>query len=195
MRPWVLGVVALVAFSSTDAWAQTVTIVECRPRVGLTIGAATNSNDSNVNANHDGNRALEVSGTAELPIVDRWSARADVGSAQWGYQLGDGVTPDRVRVTRVTFSAVKQSPMPCGASVRLYGGVGYGAYRYNFADQPAAAWRGGAHFVGGLEVTPREHIAVAADVSLHVIGGPRRRPVNVSGLLVLQVNFGVRYVF
>jgi hypothetical protein len=202
MRRWMPGVLALMALGSATASAQTVTIVECRPRVGLTLGAATNSNDIGIYGaypNDGSNRALDVSGTAELPIVDRWSVRGDVGSAEWAYQLrdvrGEPLLRDRVRVTRVTIAAVKQSPTPCGGPLRLYGGFGYGAYRYDFTDQRAASWRGGGHLVGGIEVTPREHVAVAADLFLHAIGGPRRSPVNASGLLVLQINFGVRFVF
>ena len=202
MRRWMPGVLALMALGSATASAQTVTIVECRPRVGLTLGAATNSNEGGFYSaypNERRNEALDVSGTAELPIVDRWSARADVGSAQWAYQVSDsrsgGIRRDRVRVSRVTLAAVKQAPSPCGAPLRLYGGFGYGAYRFGFTDQHAASWRGGGHLVGGIDVTPREHVAVAADLSLHAIGGPRRNPVNASALLVLQLNVGVRFVF
>jgi hypothetical protein len=197
---WV-GVLTVIALGSSTAAAQSVTIVECRPRVGLTIGAATNSDDSVVYGDLENRRrrTYDLSGTAEIPLFDRWSARADVGSAAWTVQIRDladaAFRPDRMRVTRVTLSAVKQSPTPCGSPIRLYGGIGYGAYHYGFADRDVSVWRGGAHAVGGLEVAPRDHLAVGADLSLHAIGGPRRAPVNTSMVLVLQFTVGVRLVF
>jgi hypothetical protein len=198
---WMSGVLTAIVLGSSPASAQTVTVLECRPRVGVAIGAATNSDDA---ATYGGlenrrRRTHDLSGTVEVPLFDRWSARADVGSAAWTVQFRDpeaaAPRPDRMRVTRVTFSAVKQSPHPCGAPVRLYGGFGYGAYHYRLKAFDASMWRGGAHAIGGLEVTPRDHLAVAADLSLHAIGGPRRVPLNTSMLLVLQFNIGVRLVF
>lgn len=196
-----IGVLTAIAMGSSPAAAQTVTVVECRPRVGLAIGAATNSDDGAIYGDLENRRRRthDVSGSAEVPLFDRWSARADVGSAAWTVQLRDlesaALRPDRMRITRVTFSAVKQSSTPCGSPVRLYGGIGYGAYHYGFKDRGLSAWRGGAHASGGLEVTPRDHLAVAADLSLHAIGGLRREPLRTSLLLVLQFNVGVRIVF
>jgi len=196
-----IGVLTVILLGSSAAAAQSVTVVECRPRVGLMIGAATTSDDSVLYGDLENRRRRthDLSGTAEVPLFDRWSVRADVGSAAWTVQLRDleaaALRPDRMRITRVTLSGVKQSPNPCGSPVRLYGGFGYGAYHYGFKDRDLSAWRGGAHAMGGLEVTPRDHFGVAAELSLHAIGGPRRAPLNTSMVLVLQFSVGVRVVF
>ena len=198
---WIGVLTVILVLGSSAAAAQSVTVVECRPRVGLTIGAATTSDDSTIYGDLENRRrrTYDLSGIAEIPVFDRWSARADVGSAAWTVQLRDlesaALRPDRMRVTRVTLSAVKQSPNPCGSPVRVYGGLGYGAYHYGFKDRQVSAWRGGAHAMGGLEVMPRDHLAVGADLSLHAIGGLRREPLRTSLLLVLQLNVGVRVVF
>jgi len=198
---WMPGVLTAIVLGASPAAAQTVTVVECRPRVGVTLGAATNSDDGAIygDLENRSRRTYDLSGTAEVPLFSRWSARADVGSAAWTVQLRDpeaaALRRDRMRLTRVTLSALKQSPHPCGSPVRLYGGFGYGAYHYRLKAFDASAWRGGAHAIGGLEVAPRDHLAVAADLSLHAIGGPRRAPLNTSMLLVLQFNVGVRLVF
>ena len=196
-----IGVLMVILLGSSAAAAQSVTVVECRPRVGLTIGAATTGDDSVIYGDVENrrHRTRDLSGTAEVPLFDRWSARADIGSAAWTVQLRDLeaalVRPDRMRVTRVTLAAVKQSPNPCGSPVRLYGGFGYGAYHYGFRARALSAWRGGAHAIGGLEVTPRDRFGVAAELSLHAIGGLRREPLRTSLLLALQFNVGVRVVF
>jgi len=198
---WTVGVLTVIVLGSSTAGAQTVAVLECRPRVGVTLGAATNSDDSVIygDLNDRDRRTYDLSGTAEVPLFDRWSARADVGRAAWTVQLRDVqlavLRPDRLRVTRVSVSALKQSPHPCGTPIRLYGGFGYGAYHYRLKYGDTSAWRGGAHAIGGIEVAPRDHLAVAADLSLHAIGGPRRAPLNTSMLLVLQLNVGVRLVF
>ena len=95
----------------------------------------------------------------------------------------------------VYFPAVKQGPMPCGAPVRIYGGFGIGAYRFDFRDQRAAVTRGGAHVMIGFEIRARERVAFAGDAALHAMRGPDRDPVESYSLAVIQWNVGLRYLF
>jgi hypothetical protein len=193
---------AAIVVGSSTASAQTATLLECGPAIGVTIGAAKNSDVNGAYGaapRYRSGAVPDVSATAEVPLADRWSARGEVGSAAWIFQKRDpwGVPllRDRVRLTRFTATAVKQGPVPCGAPVRVYGGFGLGAYRFDFRDQRAAVTRGGAHVMIGFEIRARERVALAGDAALHAMRGPNRDPVASYSLAVFQWNVGVRYLF
>ena len=179
-----------------------MTLLECRPRIGFTLGSASNTDRNGALGVFPQNRSghsPDLAVSAELPLVDRWSARADVGTAAWTFQdrdsLGVPLRRDRIRVTRATVSAIKQTPTPCGAPLRLYLGGGFGVYRYRFRDQRMGTTRSGAHGLLGIEVLPRERVAVAVDVALHAVRGPGRDPVDSYLLTMGQVTAGVRFLF
>ncbi len=201
LRVSLFAVAAIVAGSSRVS-AQTATLLECGPSIGVTVGAAKSSDNNGAYSSYRGYRGRAVpdfSGSVEVPIANRWSARGDVGSAAWTFQdrdpWGEPLLRDRVRVTRFTLTAVKQAPTPCGAPVRVYGGFGLGAYRFGFRDQRVAVARGGAHVMFGLEVRAHDRVAFAADAAIHAVCGPDRDPVASYTLVVIQWNAGVRFLF
>lgn len=197
-RPAVFALAAIAAGSSAVS-AQTATLIECGPTIGVTGGAAKNSDTNGAYPVYRSRSAPDFSGSVEVPIAHRWSARGDVGSAAWTFQARDPwgapLLRDRVRVTRFTLTAVKQAPMPCGAPVRVYGGLGLGAYRFGFRDQRVAVTRGGGHVMFGVEVRAHDRVAFAADAAIHAVRGPDHDPVASYTLAVIQWNAGIRFLF
>ena len=186
---------AAVLFSGgAAAAAQTVSVMECRPALGLTAGMSENGDQ----ATEGGRRAIDTSASFEVPISDRWSVRADGGSARWAYTTYDATgTPlgaDRIRINRATVAALKRSPHPCGSPFRMFAGAGFGGYRYRFPDRTDAV-RTGVHGIAGLDVAAHERLTVTAEISIHAVGGPERPPLTASTLLFLRVTVGARIVF
>jgi hypothetical protein len=192
----------VLALGAGPAAAQTITVIDCQPRIGIAVGSASNSDRNGplgAYPKYRSGHSPDVAASAEVPLVDYWSARADVGTAAWTFQdrdlWGAPLTRDRVRVTRATVSMVKQTPTPCGSPLRLYAGAGYGVYHYHFRNQHVRATRTGVHGLIGIEVQPRDRIAFAADFTLHVVRGPRHEPVYSELLTVGQATVGVRFLF
>jgi hypothetical protein len=195
-------VVLTLMLAARPAAAQTVTVLDCRPRVGFTVGSASNGDRNGALGQFPSNRSghsPDFSVSGEVPLADQYSARADAGTTAWTFQDRDAwgapLGRDRVRVTRATLSLVKQTPTPCGAPVRVYAGGGIGVYRYRFRDQRLATTRNGLHALIGVEVLPRERVAVALDFSLHAVRGPDRDPVQSYTLMVGQASAGIRFLF
>ena len=197
-----LVAVSTLAIAAAPAAAQTITVLDCRPRIGFTVGSASNGDPNGALGDYPKTRSghsPDVSVSAELPLAERFSARADVGSAAWTFQDRDArgapLTRDRVRVTRATLSLVKQTPTPCGSPLRLYLGGGIGVYRYRFRDQRLATTRNGVHVLVGVEVQPRDRVAFAVDLGLHAVRGPGLDPVQSYLLTVGQATAGIRFLF
>jgi hypothetical protein len=197
-----LMVMLMLMLVAGPAAAQTITVLDCRPRVGFTVGSASNGDLNGVPGGYlvnRGNHSPDFSVSGEVPLADRFSARADVGTTAWTFEdrdaWGVSLVRDRVRVTRATLSLVKQTPTPCGAPVRLYAGAGIGVYRYRFRDQRLATTRNGLHVLLGVEALPRDRVAIALDFSLHAVRGPGREPVHSYLLTVGQASAGIRFLF
>jgi hypothetical protein len=186
---------ATVLFSGgAAAAAQTVSVMECRPALGVTAGVSENGDQ----ATEGPRRVLDTSASFEMPVSDRLSVRADGGSARWEYKTYDPTgTPlgaDRIRINRATVTAIKRSPHPCGSPFRMFAGLGFGGYRYRFPDHTAAV-KSGVHGLAGLDVAAGERLMITAEMSIHAVGGPARPPLNPSTLLFLRATVGVRVLY
>ena len=103
---------------------------------------------------------------------------------------------ERVRLSRVTVSAVRRSDRPdCGAPIRPFAVFGIGVYRYHFPDQHVVVTTGGIHALIGIDIMPGDRYGFTWDVGIRAIGGPRRGPVFSYTLFALQATIGVRIKF
>ena len=192
MMMWVTG----------RASAQTLTIIDCRPLVGVSVGPSINGDQNGARGAYPHNtsgQSPDLSASVEVPVVDVWSVRGDMGSAAWTFQSHDAwgvpLVRDQVRVSRATVSLIRRTPTPCGYPVRVYGGVGVGAYRYGFRDGDARTTRGGIHVLGGVDGMITERIVLTMELSMDAIGGPNRTPVFSHTLFAGRFTFGARLRF
>ena len=188
-------VAAAVLFSGgAAAAAQTVSVMECRPALGLTAGMSENGDQ----ATEGSRRVIDSSVSFEVPVSDRWSVRADGGSARWAYTTydltGTPLGADRIRINRATVTALKRSPQPYSSPFRMFAGFGFGGYRYRFPDHSATV-KSGVHELAELDIAAHERLMITAEISIHAVGGPGRPPLTASTLLFLRATVGVRVVF
>ena len=200
---WLMAIVAFGAGRS-DAQAQAMTVSPCERLVaGASVGAAINGDR---NATH-GTYPDKTSGGAvnidmglsfEAPIGRQWGARVDLGSVAWPFESQDlsgaPQVRDRVRITRVTLSAVK-IPAPCAKRVRGYMGISTGGYRYRFTDDGRNVTRLGVAVFVGFDVLVSDRLAWTTEFALSAIGGPHRAPVFSNTLFVGQASAGIRVRF
>jgi len=199
----VLVTLLTMTIGAAQAFAEqqvTVTTDDCRPQMGVTIGAAANGDRNAGRSTYSDNPssgALDTAASFELPVSDRVGARLDVGTAAWTFQSRDAreapLLRDRVRVGRATLSVVKVAR--CGSPVQGHAGVGFGAYRYHFDEGAVSRIRGGAHVFIGFDVTMGERVAMTTDFAVHAIGGPSQPPVFSYLLWVMRASVGARFRF
>ena len=187
-------VFAVFVAGRAAAAAQGVSVMECRPALGFTAGMSENGDQPT----EGGRRAVDTSASFEMPISDRWSVRADGGSARWAYKTFDStgmpLGADRIRINRATVAVLKRSPHPCGSPFRMFAGAGFGGYRYRFPDHTDTI-RTGVHGIAGLDVAAHERLMITTEISIHAVGGPERPPLTASTLLFLRATVGARIVF
>ena len=191
-------VVAVLAFGPTEAFAQRITLVNCTPSMTASLGVGT-TGDRNAEGTGPG---ADAAATYEVPILNAWSVRADAGTVAWTFQEHDSRTDallreERVRLGRVTISAIQRNPFrrDCGAPVRMYTGFGAGVYRYRFPVQRVTVTTGGIHGLLGMDIMPGEHYGFNWEVGIRAVNGPRRKPVFSHVLFGIQASVGVRVVF
>ena len=187
--------ILLWAFAAADSSAQGITVVECRPAFGASLGISST-----------GDRAAERTGPSrdagasfELPVSPKWSARADFGTAMWTFQDRDPwdvlLGQESVRVDRLTLSAINRGSQPCGAPVRFFAGLGAGVYRYRFQTQRAEIKTGGVHGIVGADVQPAESFAIGVEIGIDAIGGPHRGPVFSEVLWMIRATATAKLLF
>jgi hypothetical protein len=185
----------IVALGTTGAQAQTISLIECRPTLGASIGVTGT-----------GDRAAEKTGGSadaaasfEWPVSDRWSARADFGTAAWTFEDRDAWdvlrSQERVRLDRLAISAINHGPQPCGAPFRVFAGVGAGVYRYRFPSQHAETLTGGLHVMLGADVLTGDSFVIGAEIGIDAINGPKRGPVRSAVLWVTRATIGAKLRF
>lgn len=193
-RCFVVAAVMLVA-GTGEARAQRISVIRCMPSVMTSVGVNTNGDRNGEQTS----RGADAAAAFEMPASRRWSARVDAGTVGWTFQQRDYRTEavllqERVRVRRITVSAIQRGP-DCGSPFRPYAGVGAGVYRYHFRDQHVTVTMGGIHGVFGLDVMARERLAFTGEVGIHAANGPRRGPVVSVLLWSVRATVGARIVF
>jgi hypothetical protein len=194
-RRTVAAAILFWTFGAADSSAQGITVMECRPAFGASLGISST-----------GDRAAErtapsrdAGASFELPVSPKWSARADFGTAMWTFEDRDpyGVLlgQESVRIDRLTLSAISHGMQPCGAPVRFFAGVGAGLYRYRFQAQRARTMTGGLHGTMGVEVQPAQAFAISAEIGIDAAGGPHRRPVFSEVLWMIRGTVSAKVLF
>ena len=187
--------IVLLVCAASEGRAQSLTVVPCRAAFGATFGVG----DTGDRAAEQTGPSLDAGASFELPISSQWSARADFGTATWTFQDRDAwdvlLGQERVRVDRLTLSAINHGPQPCGAPLRVFVGLGAGVYRYRFQAQHAETMTGGLHGVFGVEVLPAESFAIAGEIGIDAVGGPRRGPVFSTVLWMIRATVSAKLLF
>jgi len=187
--------VAALSCGAGSAYAQGVSVIKCGPSMAASVGI--NGNGDRNGEETSGGR--DAAATVEVPLSDRRSVRGEAGVVAWTFREHDYLTSallrqERVEVKRVTVSAVRRAP-DCGAPIRPYTGFGVGVYRYRFPDQGVAVTTGGLHGIAGVDVMPDERFGFTAEIGIHAINGPRRKPVFSTVLWSVRATIGARFLF
>jgi hypothetical protein len=179
---------------AAPSFAQEVTPLQCQPMTGASIGIGAYGDEFGAADNGDG--APDLAASVELPIVDPWGTRLELGAVNWAFEHSGklGVPPGRrtVRVTRLTISAIRSHPDDCGSPVRRYVGAGIGGYRFE-VDGAGVMIRSGGHALMGMDVPVGERLVVTGNVALHAA-----RPPAVLGTrmyLTLHLSVGAKLRF
>jgi len=192
----------IVSAGTTDAAGQILRMPGCQQAaLGVAGGLAIN-NDRHGGESRDPDAppgiALDLGGSFERPVHERWTARLDAGTVAWTFQTDAPGTPpfrDRVRLTRLTVAAIPISPKTCRWPVRAYAGGGLGIYRYRSDTGAVSSTRLGIHGVAGLDLAAGRRTAVTTEVGVHVVRGPDQPPVFSYLLWVLRAGVGVKVSF
>lgn len=200
--------------STADAHAQaplsTWTPIQQTPGITAVLGrsAAGSGEEPGRNATY------EFSARVDTPVGDHHLVRIEVGRAAWRFEntnyvqvptaccpgvmtsLPRGTISDRVAITRVTGSVIRHLEHPHGGWTPFYAGGGIGAYHFEPATRTSYArpWRFGIHGFAGLEVPiPGKHIAIGAEVQLHMPGVPPNSAVPGNWLGIVSASLGLKF--
>jgi len=195
-RRHVVALLAVLTVAPARAYAQRITLIDCGPSMTMSLGLGA-SGDRNAEQTGPG---LDAAAGAEFPVSGPWSVRGDAGAVAWTFQQSDYVTDalvreERVRIGRVTLTAINRPPRDCGAPFRPYAGFGAGVYRYRFPDQRGSVAVGGLHALFGMDVMTGERIGFNWEVGIQAINGPSRQPVLSAVLFSLRGTIGARIRF
>jgi hypothetical protein len=161
-----------------------------RPGIAVFLGRTSNG---------ETDRSAEWDVSAQVPLHLGWSLRLDGAKTRWFFNR---VPPDGGPYVRegVDVASVRGAIVHLvhpGPLLTPYAGVGYGAYRYRFAESPLHnPWRSGVHALGGFEVgRAAQRVAFTGELRLHLAHAPQQRPVTASELLKLDGAIGIRLRF
>jgi hypothetical protein len=197
--------ILMTTVGARQAHAQNQSVIGTvcgHPLLGVAGGLALNNDRHGGESSHpDGPSGigLDLAASFERPVHPAWNARFDVGTVAWTFQaddvLGAPQLRDRVRLTRITFSAVPVTPQACRWPLRLYAGGGLGVYHYRSDNGDVDATRLGIQGFAGFDLLVSDRTAVTTEVGVHVVGGPDAPPVFSVILWALRAHVGVRIRF
>lgn len=166
---WLVIAVLAGTGAATSAAAQTP--ANTRPGIGAMVHAAFNSDQNVVSDKQTADFAVN----ADWPLGEGWRARGEFGRAAWRFDGQTGLPAplptERIAITRVTASVLRQTPgLPGG-----YVGAGGGLYRYTSElSPPPRRTRPGLQAIAGMEIgSARGGLALRLEGQFQAVGGPR----------------------
>jgi opacity protein-like surface antigen len=174
----VCGTALMIVTGASVVSAQVVVQHQPSERVaaGVALGSFSNGDLPSPNG------GMDVAASLEAPLGRQWRVRGDVGRVEWPFEFHqDGfriTVEDRMTLSRATLTLLRVRPASGVLRLGMYAGAGAGLYHYSFERAYApASTRGGFHALAGLEVVPRDRVAITGELQLHVIDGPTDGPV------------------
>ena len=162
MRMILLTCMALLTLAATAA-AQTTHVGPWQPRP--TIGGAFGRLSAGETS---ATWKPLVSGTVEIPLIDRGRLRIEAGRSSFPFLFAAsvGIQDQIARVFRVTVGGA--ALIRPGAPISPYVGGSLGVYRLKVDNGPADTVTGG-NLYGGAEIMASDRISIDAEIGVHLI--------------------------